>query len=265
MTKTTLETTQSLVGTGVSPYYMELKQHGMLQSMGSQRVGHDLATEQQKNSMCLLWAPQMLRQDLGEMRWLWSALGQHYQEVNRTGKGRRQKGEAPSKLCRWELWCNPSLCTTPPKLEFSDEQKGNWSLTIPVPNPLGGHEQNLVCTRTQGKGAVPPQKTDPDLSMSVQESLAELWVSGGLCRVGALSAAVPGTCGGGHHYLHYLHHSLVSGQTTRSEHSPAHQQKVGLQIYWAWLHSLKQHPVTPSVSLSHQEASISLLSFSIRG
>ena len=48
MTKTTLETTQSLVGTGVSPYYMELKQHGMLQSMGSQRVGHDLATEQQK-------------------------------------------------------------------------------------------------------------------------------------------------------------------------------------------------------------------------
>ena len=133
----------------------------MLQSMGSQRVGHDLATEQQKNSMCLLWAPQMLRQDLGEMRWLWTALGQHYQEVNRTGKGRRQKGEAPSKLCRWELWCNPSLCTTPPKLEFSDEQKGNWSLTIPVPNPLGGHEQNLVCTRTQGKGAVPPTKDWP--------------------------------------------------------------------------------------------------------
>ena len=28
---------------------------------------------------------------------------------------------------------------------------------------------------------------------------------------------------GGQHYLHYLHHSLVSGQTTWSEHSPAHQ------------------------------------------
>ena len=33
------------------------------------------------------------------------------------------------------------------------------------------------------------------------------------------------------HYLHYLHHSLVSGQTTRREHSPTHQQKIGLKIY----------------------------------
>ena len=29
------------------------------------------------------------------------------------------------------------------------------------------------CTRTQEKGAVTPQETDPDLSMSLQESLAE--------------------------------------------------------------------------------------------
>ena len=35
---------------------------------------------------------------------------------------------------------------------------------------------NLGCTRTQKKGAVTPQETDPDLSMSVQESLA--WVGG---------------------------------------------------------------------------------------
>ena len=28
---------------------------------------------------------------------------------------------------------------------------------------LGGHKQNLVCTRTQEKGAVTPQETDPDL------------------------------------------------------------------------------------------------------
>ena len=34
-----------------------------------------------------------------------------------------------------------------------------------------------------------PQETDPDLSMSVQESLAEAWVSSGY-RVRALSAAV---------------------------------------------------------------------------
>ena len=38
---------------------------------------------------------------------------------------------------------------------------------------LGEHKQNLVHTRTQEKGAVTPQETDPDLPMSVQEFLAE--------------------------------------------------------------------------------------------
>ena len=47
---------------------------------------------------------------------------------------------------------------------------------------LGGHKQNLVCTRTQEKGAVTPQETDPDLPVSVQESLAEAWVGGGLLQ-----------------------------------------------------------------------------------
>ena len=36
-----------------------------------------------------------------------------------------------------------------------------------------------------------------------------------------------------------------------------------INIYWAWPHPSEQEPVSPSVSLSHQEASISLLSFSI--
>ena len=44
------------------------------------------------------------------------------------------------------------------------------------------HKQNLARTRTQEKGAVTPQETDPDLSVSVQESLAEAWVSGGLLQ-----------------------------------------------------------------------------------
>ena len=38
---------------------------------------------------------------------------------------------------------------------------------------LGGHKQNLVRTKTQEKGAVTPQETDPDLPVSIQESLAE--------------------------------------------------------------------------------------------
>ena len=32
---------------------------------------------------------------------------------------------------------------------------------------LGEHKQNLVCTRTQGQGAVTPQETEPDLPVSV--------------------------------------------------------------------------------------------------
>ena len=47
---------------------------------------------------------------------------------------------------------------------------------------LGGHKQNLVHTRTQEKGAVIPQETEPDLPVSVQESPAEAWVNSGLLR-----------------------------------------------------------------------------------
>ena len=60
-----------------------------------------------------------------------------------------------------------------------------------------------------------------------------------------------------------------TGQTTRREHSPAHAQTIGLKIYWAWPHPSEQDPeqdpVSPTVSLPHQEASISLLSLSLRG
>ena len=45
---------------------------------------------------------------------------------------------------------------------------------------LGGHKQNLVRTKTQEKGAVTPQEIDPDLPVSVWESLAEVWVGSGL-------------------------------------------------------------------------------------
>ena len=59
-------------------------------------------------------------------------------------------------------------------------------------------------------------------------------------------------------------HILASGQATGREHSLTHQQKIGLKIYWEWPCPSKQDPFPPSVSLSHQEASISLLSLSIR-
>ena len=39
---------------------------------------------------------------------------------------------------------------------------------------FGGRKQNLVCMRTQEKGAVTPRKIDPDFPMNVQQSLAEV-------------------------------------------------------------------------------------------
>ena len=96
---------------------------------------------------------------------------------------------------------------------------------------LAGRKQNLVCTRTQEKGAVTPQETDPDLSVSV------LWQRCGsvvaCCRAGGTeySSACTGPFEGGRHYLHYLHHSLALVQTLQGELSPTHQQKIGLKIY----------------------------------
>ena len=40
---------------------------------------------------------------------------------------------------------------------------------------LGGHTQYRVCTRTQEKGALTPQDTEPQLPVSVQESAVEAW------------------------------------------------------------------------------------------
>ena len=117
---------------------------------------------------------------------------------------------------------------------------------------LGGHKQNLVCTRTQEKGAVTPQETDPDLPVSVQESLTEVWVREGL------GSACMGPFELGHHYLHYLHCSLVSGQTTGREHSPAHQQKIGLKIYRVWPCASKQDSVPTATPLPPNSASLSL-------
>ena len=46
-----------------------------------------------------------------------------------------------------------------------------------------GRAQTESCV-DQEKGVVTPQKTDPDLPMSVQESPAEAWFGAACCRVG---------------------------------------------------------------------------------
>ena len=95
--------------------------------------------------------------------------------------------------------------------------------------------------------------------MGQQRTGSEGCWRGPAAGLGALSSsACMGPFEGGHHYLHSLHHSLASGQITGKEHSPTHQQKIGLKIYQAWAHSSEQDPGSLSVSLSYQETSISL-------
>ena len=132
---------------------------------------------------------------------------------------------------------------------------------------LEGTNKTLCAPGPRRKEQWPHKKltqTCPRVSRNLQRRCGSVVAC---CRVGGTerSSGCMGPFEGGHHYLHYLHHSLASGQATGREHSPAHQQKIGLKIYWTWARPSEQDSVSPSVSLSHQEASISLLSLSIRG
>ena len=75
--------------------------------------------------------------------------------------------------------------------------------TGPGKQTLGGHKQSLVHISSQEKGTVSSQETEPDLPVSVQESLAEVWVSGGLLqgRDTECSSACMGPFEGGHYLL----------------------------------------------------------------
>ena len=108
-----------------------------------------------------------------------------------------------------------------------------------LPEMLGGCKWNPVSTRTEGKEQWPPQETEPDLPLSVWVSPAEAQVSSDRPRGQRLQ--------------------LQQSQTTAREHSPTHQPKIGLKIYWAEPCPQEQDPVLPTASLSKQKASTSLL------
>ena len=72
------------------------------------------------------------------------------------------------------VWHKPSWRRLP-----LTHRRATRTYTGPGKKTLGGPKQNLVCTRTQEKGAVSPQETDSDLPVSVPESPEEAWVGGG--------------------------------------------------------------------------------------
>ena len=165
-----------------------------------------------------------------------------------------------------------------PNLEFSkgtENPQGIWlwrpvgfdyrtSTGLGKPT-LGGHKQNLVHTRSQEKEQFSHKRLS-QTCLCVPRSLQQRHGST-VAWCGVRSTEYNSACTspfqGGHQYLHCPYHRLASGQTTRREHSPSHQQKTRLKIYWAWPRPSKQDPVSPTVSLSHQDAFISFLS--IRG
>ena len=106
-------------------------------------------------------------------------------------------------------------------------------------------------------------QTCPGVSRSLRRGVGQPWLLQGWGHW--VQRCIMGPLEGGRHCLHYLHHSLASGQITGKEHSPALKQKIGWRICWEWPRPSEQDPVSPSVSLSHQESSINLLSFSFWG
>ena len=92
----------------------------------------------------------------------------------------------------------------------------HWSTCL-----LRGLKQTLCAP-----GPRDPTETEPELCLSVScEVTDQQWPAPGSEALSAASAWV-GPFKGGCHYLHYLHHSSASGQTTGREHSTAHQQNL---------------------------------------
>ena len=71
---------------------------------------------------------------------------------------------------------------TPRESDFG----GWWGLITELPQDWGNRllegTNKTLCTRTQEKGALTPTRDGPDLPVSVQESLLEVWISGGLLQ-----------------------------------------------------------------------------------
>ena len=112
---------------------------------------------------------------------------------------------------------------------------------------LGGHKQNLVCTRTQEKGAVTPEETESDLPVSVQESPVEAWVDSGLlgdqghgiqqCR--ELQSAGLSPFEGSHNYCHYpCHRDREGGNRKETQPHPLTENWIKDLLTWS-------HPSDP--------------------
>ena len=111
------------------------------------------------------------------------------------------------------------------------------------------------------------QKTDPDLPMSVEESLVDVRVGGGWLRVEGTecSHGCMGPLEEGKNYLHYLHHSFTSGQITGREPQPHLLTGNWIKDLLSMTLPIRTRASFPLSQSLRSGNYISLLSFSIRG
>ena len=104
------------------------------------------------------------------------------------------------------------------------------------------------------------------MPVSVQESLTEEWVGDGLCGLGALSVALHAWDLLKEVAIIFITSTIVWPQVNNREVTQLHPSTENCikDLLNMAPRPSEQDLISPSVSLSHQEASISLLPFSIR-
>ena len=113
----------------------------------------------------------------------------------------------------------------------------NYRIYTGLGNTLLEGRNKTLCAPGPRRKEQWPHKRLTQTCLRVSRSLWQRYgLSVACCRAWGTEcgSVCTGPFEGGCHYLHYFHHSLVSGQTKRREHSPANQQKIGLKIYWSW-------------------------------
>ena len=105
---------------------------------------------------------------------------------------------------------------------------------------LGGHKQNLACTKTQRKEAETPQETEPDLLLVLEGLMWRHWSAVAHCRDRGTGSNTPERGRLVQVLLEFSTNPTIettdpragspqAKKLTGKEHNPTHQQIIGLK------------------------------------